>query len=155
MVGLNSLLLSTQVYVYLSSVTGVLYTLFYKSYKTVLGHKKAIVREFWGEGFFEVTVSQGTREQSKANLLLTHTDFWNWKAYAGELQVHFLNVFAMDPGSMYTQVFSFLLYVQCRFNILSQLALVLHFFLFSFFLFHGRLCLASDVADRCPFWESI
>lgn len=66
----------------------------------------------------------------------------------------FLHDFAVDPGSMYTQVFSFLSYVQCRFNILSQLTLVLHFFLY-FFLFHWRLCLASDIADRCPFWKSI
>lgn len=51
MVGLNILLLSTPVYVYLSSVIGVLYPLFYKSYTIVLGHEKAIGRESGGGVF--------------------------------------------------------------------------------------------------------
>lgn len=52
---------------------------------------------------------------------------------------------------MYTQVSFFLSYVKCGCNILSQLALVLHFCFF----FHWRLRLACDVADCCPFWKGV
>lgn len=52
---------------------------------------------------------------------------------------------------MYTQVSFFLSHVKRRFNILSQLALVLHFCSF----FHWRLRLACDVADCRPFWKDV
>lgn len=67
MVGLNILLLSTPVYVYLYSVIGVLYPLFYKSYVIVLGHENPIGREFGGEGVFQsyaITVKAAMEGQS-------------------------------------------------------------------------------------------
>jgi len=48
--------------VYLSSVIGILYPLFYKTYIIVPGHEKAIAREFGGEVFFRVPVSQGKQQ---------------------------------------------------------------------------------------------
>lgn len=80
--------------------------------------------------FSELWYPRESNNRAKLISPLTHTDFQNRKAVAEDLPVDFRHGFTMDPGSLYTQVSFFLSYVKCRRNILSQLALVLHFCFF-------------------------